>query len=236
MHEAASHLSDSVIIVPAIPSDVTESYNSDNTGKWYKFIEAHVDPLRTELRKQIPESMFDSVTEIYKKHTPISGSLVSLHWLNPDTKFVLSEVLRHQFGDTAIDRGFGETAPQYTQMKETFCAAIRLFWEHASWVALHLGTEYEMDFPLKQATDNYFNVVDPKLAKMMFDHAFSQMCVDDRTPHHAKLKDIYESEFCKTLDIEKLSGLDSYLAKLISGYVKTCADYWKLGGYKQYTW
>ncbi|MDO8861077.1 hypothetical protein Q6D67_05115 [Haliea sp. E1-2-M8] len=232
MLEAATHLPGSVVIIPAVPAGALEAFNSDDKEGWCEFVETHVDPLGINLREKLPKSMLDPVTELYDRQTPISGSLVSLHWFDLDTKYVLGEVLRHQLADTIIDGTLGETAWQYDKIKSSFCASIRLFWEQASWLALHLVTEYEMDYPLEQAADGYFNVVDPMLAQFMFDRAFSQISADDRAPHHEALQDIYEAKFGKALDSRSLSGLDNRLKKLISDYVKVSADFWKLAGCK----
>ncbi|MDO8862715.1 hypothetical protein Q6D67_13475 [Haliea sp. E1-2-M8] len=231
MLTAATHLPGSVIIVPAIPAGALAAYNSDDRWKWNEFVETHVDPLGTSLREKIPKSMLDPRTELYKEQTPICGSLVSLHWFDLDTKYILGEVLRHQFADAIIDGKLEGEAWQYDKIKSGFCAAIRLFWEQASWLALHLGTEYDLDFPFEQATDGYFEIVDPMLAQFMFDRAFSQMGTDNQVPHYEALKVIYEAKFGKALDSRNLSGLDNYLKALISDYVKVSADYWSVGGY-----
>lgn len=226
-------LPDSVAFMSAIPPDVAGASTGSDRTKWCEFIEKHAIPLRSDLQKCITDSMVDPDTGVYRKRTPISGSLVTQHWSELDFRHAFAEILRHQLADTVLSELPAEAASQYDKMRGNFRASVRVFWEQASWVALHLGTERELDFPYAEAAEGYFDIVDSQLAELFFERAFSQMCTDESDPHHAALKVIYEARFGKPLDCKKLASLDNTLSKLTPQYVKTCTDFWKLGGYKE---
>ncbi len=233
MHKTLPFLSDKAIVISAVPYDAAKAYASDDKAKWCEFIDTHVAPLRTDLREHLPDSMIDPRTNAYRKGTPISGSLVAMHWFELDARHAFTEVLNHQLADAAMDETPGETVWDYDKMKTDFRTSIQLFWEQASWVALHLGTKYEMDFPHEDPADTHFTIVDSQLADLMFERAFCQMCIDDSAPYQAELKAAYKFRFGKAVDTKKLSGLDRDLAKMTPDFVRVCTDFWKLGGYTE---
>lgn len=231
MYQTAPLLSGKAIVISAVPYDAAKAHSSGDKAKWEEFIAKHAGPLRNDLLERLPESLRDPGTEVYRKGTPISGSLVSLHWFELDIRHAFAEVLRHQLSDAVVNGTPGDGSGQYDRMKDIFRASIKLFWEQASWVALHMGTKRETDFPFESADDGYFDIVDSYLADLMFERAFCRMCADQSDPHHAALKEAYEAKFAKPLDVTKLSGLDRDLAKLTPEFVNLCIDFWKLGGY-----